>query len=214
MPQKILMTILVIAGVLWCRASLADPSSTQPTNQPASTGSEICDAARDGDLEKVKAMLKDNPGLVSSKDTDGESPLYWAVLQHHKDVAALLLANKADVNVTNNVDGWTPLHHAAYLPGLADMAELLLANKADVNAVTSAYSQSVFGGSTIVRVPGGYTPLHLAAQQGNIDVAELLLANKADVNAKSDNGQTPTYLAKTNDHKDVADLLRQHGGHE
>ena len=32
---------------------------------------EIHDAAKDGDLEKVKALLKDNPDLVNSKDNNG-----------------------------------------------------------------------------------------------------------------------------------------------
>ena len=32
-------------------------------------GGEIHDAAKAGDLEKVKAVLKDNPDLVFSKDT-------------------------------------------------------------------------------------------------------------------------------------------------
>ena len=37
---------------------------------------EIHDAAKDGDLEKVKALLKDNPDLVFSKDNDGATPLH------------------------------------------------------------------------------------------------------------------------------------------
>ena len=45
----------------------------------------------------------------------------------HKDVAELLLANKADVNARDN-DGDTPLHMAA-MKGHKDMVELLLAKK-------------------------------------------------------------------------------------
>ena len=39
---------------------------------------EIHDAAEDGDLEKVKALLKANPDLVNSKDTNGMTPLHFA----------------------------------------------------------------------------------------------------------------------------------------
>ena len=92
----------------------------------------IHDAARNGDLEKVKALLKANPDLVFSKDTHGSTPLHCAALQGHKDVAELLLANKAEVNAKDNI-GETPLHMAAY-HGHKDVAELLLANKAEVNA--------------------------------------------------------------------------------
>jgi ankyrin repeat protein len=45
-------------------------------------------------------------------------------------------------------------------------------------------------------------------------VAELLLANKAEVNAKDNRGNTPLHLAAAKGHKDVAELLRQHGGQE
>ena len=40
---------------------------------------EIHDAAKDGDLEKVKALLQSNPDLVFSKDDKyGATPLHWA----------------------------------------------------------------------------------------------------------------------------------------
>ena|ERR1017187_7419052 len=123
----------------------------------------------------------------------------------YKDVAELLLANKANVNAeANDKSGgsywssprnWTPLHYAAGA-GHRDVAELLLANKADVNP-SANYN---------------WTPLHEAATNGHRDVVELLLANGAEVNAISSNGRTPFHLAQP--HKDVAELLRQHGGKE
>jgi len=41
---------------------------------------EIHDAAKVGDLEKVKALLKDNPELVSNRDTNflNYTPLHYA----------------------------------------------------------------------------------------------------------------------------------------
>ena len=64
----------------------------------------------------------------------------------HKDVAELLLANKADVNARNN-KGETPLHRvlaqatdSRYTPETelgkrnVEMVELLVASNADVNA--------------------------------------------------------------------------------
>jgi hypothetical protein len=118
---------------------------------------EIHDAALEGDLAKVKALLNENPDLVLRKDDRyGMTPLHYAAAYGHKDVAELLLANKADVNAKDN-QGWTPLHYAA-LKGYADVAELLLANKAEVNAEANS----------------GWTPLHYAAANGHKDVAELL----------------------------------------
>ena len=124
-------------------------------SSPAFCG-EIHDSARDGNLKKVKALLKHNPALISSKDNNGGMPLHEAAFNGHKDVAELLLDKKAGVNARDN-NGATPLHYAAF-NGHKDVVELLLANKAEVNA----------------RDNNGKTPLQLAAQNGHKDVAELL----------------------------------------
>jgi len=148
------------------------------------------ESALDGDLERVRALLKGDPDLVFSKDTYGATPLEWAAGAGHKEVAELLLANRADVNAKNNI-GSTPLHSAA-ANGHSHMAELLLANRADVNAKNN----------------NGATPLHYAAANGRSDMAELLLNNKADVNARANKGATPLHFAMN---KDVAELLLANG---
>jgi TonB family protein len=84
---------------------------------------EIHDAAKQGDLAKVKAMLQEIPDMVFSKNNDGETPLHLAVWAGNKDMVELLLANKADVNAKNN-DGVAPFV-AAVLAGKKDIAELL-----------------------------------------------------------------------------------------
>ena len=157
---------------------------------------EIHDAAKCGDLGKVQTLLKENHDLVFSKDNDGATPLHLAALLGHKDVAALLLANKAEANAKDN-RGWTPLHWAA-AQGHKGVAELLLDSKAEVNAKDNV----------------GRTPLHMAAYWSYKDVAELLLANKAEVNAKNTDGETPLHMAVARGHEDLAKLLCQHGGHE
>src|ERR1035441_5944820 len=161
-------------------------------------GGEIHEAAKAGDLKKVKALLKDNPELVFSKDTNGITPLYWAADRGNKDVVELLLANKADVNAEVKADvnakkngGWTLFIAAAATNGQKDTAEVVLANKAEAEVKATADS----------------TPLHAAASIGHKDVAELLLANKADVNAKTVDGETPLHRAAAEGDKDVVELL-------
>ena len=151
-------------------------------------------AAREGDLEKVKTVLKRNPDMVFSKDSDGRTPLHWSAEHGHKAVVDLLLFKKADVNAKTN-NGMTPLLVATGVWCQKAAVELLLANQADVNAKSN----------------DGTTPLHHAALHGYKDVAELLLAHKPDVNAKNSDGRTPFALAKFMGHEDVAELLRSHG---
>jgi TonB family protein len=146
----------------------------------------IHDAAEAGDLAKIKALLKNNSELISSKENDGSTPLHAAAFKGHRNVAEFLLANKADANARDK-SGYSPLH-LAVLMGNKDTAALLITGGADVNA----------------RDKNGFTPLHAA---GRKDIAELLMANKADVNAVNNNGSTPLHTAAQKGHKDVAALL-------
>src|SRR5665213_1307291 len=107
--RRVALTVIVLA-------SSASPSFC----------GEIHDAAKVGDLVKVKALLSGNPDLVFSKDVKGNTPLYWAALEGHRDVAALLLANRGDANAKSSA-GDTPLLGAAY-DNYVDVVKLLLAN--------------------------------------------------------------------------------------
>jgi len=54
--------------------------------------------------------------------------------------------------------------------------------------------------------------LHNAAWKGHVEIAKLLIVKNADVNAKDVEGQTPLDWAEEEKHKEIADLLRKHGG--
>ncbi len=155
-------------------------------------------AAEKGSRVLAELLLADGAD-VNAKDTSGYTPLHVAAGKGSRDVAELLLANGADVNAK----GWggTPLHMAAKY-GRTDLAALLLAHGADVNS-----KDGPFGG----------TPLHVAAENGHTDLAALLLANRADVNAIAageyrTSQRRPLARATCYGRKDVATLLRRHGG--
>ncbi len=208
-----------------------EQSATASTVAPAAVNTTagqtaIIDAAKTDDLEKVQALLKNNPDLAFSKDGNGATPLHLAAARGHKDVAELLLAHGADVSAKNNV-GDTPLELAA-AKDHADVVELLLANNADVNAKNN-YGQTpliwaainghrdmaelllAHGADVNAKDNHGQTPLRFAAAFGYKDVAELLLDNKANVNASGVDGVTPLHVAAMNGHRDVAELLLAHG---
>lgn len=195
----------------------------------AASVDSIDDAAKEGDLERVKALLNQDPSLVSSRDDRGNSPLHWAAFGGHEDIAELLLASKADVNARDN-NGVTPLHNAAGT-GRTGIAELLLAHQALVNARSNVGATPLHnaagnghlsvaelllahGADVNAKGDGDVTPLHNAAFAGARDVAALLLARKADINARSAKGNTPLGVARQEGQTSIEELLRQHGGRE
>src|ERR1035438_5292520 len=66
----------------------------------------VHDAARKGDLNKVKALLQSDPKLVSDVDSKGDTPLHVAALHGELAVAQALLDAGADVNVKNHYGAW------------------------------------------------------------------------------------------------------------
>jgi ankyrin repeat protein len=110
---------------------------------PAFCG-EIHDAVKAGDWAKVKAQLKDNPELASSKDDDGRTPLHWAARFGIKDMGQLLLDNKADVNARDKYNN-TPLHYA--IGENYDVMDLL--NCIEANLKTKADPVGVKAGAVL-----------------------------------------------------------------
>ena len=189
-------------------------------------------AVAEPNIEKVKALLADKAD-PNAKNDGGWMPLHTAAMSGNKDIVALLLAAKADVNAPNH-SGETPLHMAAIF-GQLEVVKLLVANHAEINAKNSGgetpLQMAVYEGiggqvkETVrfllenkadanTRNRTGETPLLNAAWSGKTDMIELLLTYKADVNATNSVGETPLYFAAGLNHKEAADLLRQHGGHE
>jgi len=92
---------------------------------------------------------------VNWKDQNGKTLLHYAAWKGHKEIAELLIANGAEVDV--KVDGWTPLHLAAHW-GQKEIAELFLANGSEVN----------------VKNEDGKTPLDYAVRKNYTETADLL----------------------------------------
>lgn len=60
-------------------------------------------AVKDGDLFKVAKMLHECKWLAHVFDYTGQTPLHWAVIRNHFDIAKLLLELKAFVDVNDYV---------------------------------------------------------------------------------------------------------------
>ena len=143
----------------------------------------IFSAIKGGDAEGVKEFL-DNGVNVNVKDGSGSTPLHCAATESYNEIVELLIANGADVNAKDNKSR-TPLDKTKRWPLIADL----------------------------LRKHGGeYGTIFSAVEDGNTEGVKEFINNGVDVNAKNHVERTPLYYAEKRGHKEIADLLRKHGG--
>lgn len=145
-----------------------------------------------GQVEHVLGLITDEPSLVNTFANDGFTPLGLAAYFGHEELAKLLIAKGADVNVpTNNGFNVYPIHSAVAARNY-NITKMLLEAGAAVN----------------VKQQMGFTPLHAAAQYGDIEILILLLEFDADTEIKMEGGKLPADLAEDKGYKEIADILR------
>ena len=93
---------------------------------------DICYAAKTGNIDALKKHLGTSTDVNSRDRRFGITPLSWAALAGHVEIAELLVRSGADVNAKNRDNG-TALHGAAFF-GHVEVAELLLHNNANTDA--------------------------------------------------------------------------------
>ncbi|CAK9159401.1 unnamed protein product [Ilex paraguariensis] len=86
--------------------------------------------AREGDLENLLKCVESGVS-VDQKDSEGRTPLHWAVDRGHLNITELLVSQSADVNAKDN-EGQTPLHYATVCEREA-IAEFLVKQNADAD---------------------------------------------------------------------------------
>jgi len=164
---------------------------------------EVHDAAKLGDVERLKWCLWLDPGLVELPDAKGRTPLFYAIWRLRPEAVRVLLEAGADPNEGHergypvmHVIVWTKVHSPD--SGKKRRCEVLAALIAH-------------GGDVDARNPGGPTTLHRAAYAGRVSAAKVLLEAGADPNARETNGRTPLDTAEAHRQDEVAELLRACG---
>ena len=171
------MIVLIVSGFFFSRIGFAGDS-------------DIIKAAKAGDAEKVKELLKANPEFISAVDSGIEATaLHWALIYGKKEVVKAILAYDPDVNKTEAHDG-TTMHWAAHFDD-AENIRWLLERGAKIDHVNQY----------------GRTPLLVAARRGCINVAKFLLERGADIHAKVKDGSTALHIAARNGHTEIIDLF-------
>ena len=128
--------------------------------------SPVADAAERGDLEAVRALLR-NGADVNTAQSDGMTALHWAASRNDAEIARALLYAGATVRATTRLGGYTPLHLASRA-GSPEVAKQILEAGADPNVYTST----------------GVSAMHFAADADAPGVVALLAAHGAEVDAR------------------------------
>ena len=150
-------------------------------------------AVDSGDVEQVRRVVAERPGLVNQQHSRGNlAPLHEAVDAGYTAIVQVLIDAGADLN-NQRFDGRTPLHMAVSR-GSIDIVKALLAAGAYIDPVDYDY----------------VTPLHIAVSLGHRDVVELLLREGASLHARQRHDVTPLHMAASSGWLDVAETLVRH----
>jgi len=166
-----------------------------------SVNGELFDAARSGDVQKVKKLIKskadvnytESLSLADGVQIDEWTPLMMAVVSRNLDVVKQLVSAGAWVNYLNS-QVFNAVKLAVDIDRI-DMVKYLVEHGAYIN-------NSNFE---------GVTPLMSAAINGNYDITQYLVSLHADLNSRHKDGDTALMFAIARGHSKIAELLISSG---
>jgi ankyrin repeat protein len=143
------------------------------------------EAVKRGDEERVAAMLEANRALAEVRDDSGATPLHYAALNGHREVARLLVERGAEVNSTDGEFRATPAGWA--IEYLREMGGLL-AIELDDFAYAIEVGDARWAARILERFPSlrqasdtkGRPFRQLALESGNGEIRRLLGMQEAD----------------------------------
>jgi ankyrin repeat protein len=181
---------------------------------------DIVDAAENGELETVRAILTSSPALA-------QKAIYGAARFNHVEILAELLKHGADLNLPEG-DGRTALHHAA--EGAPEAVQFLIQNQVnldpqDENGFTPmvwAIRQRSEAGNKIASAlleAGAKYDLHAAVSWGDLGRVKEILQKEPDTISKLDQKKQHAVFEDAligmglieKNHVEMLEALFQHG---
>ena len=153
----------------------ANPNAALPSGETV-----LMTAARTGVVAAVEALLDAGAVIDAAQASKGQTALMWAIVEHHVEVARVLIERGANVAARTKED-FTPFLFVAREGDIAT-ARRLLTKDVDVNESS----------------PEGITPLLAATARGHVDLALFFLEQGARPDGNMAlAGYTPLHWAVT-----------------
>lgn len=185
-----------------------------------------------GDVESVRSILSNDPGLARAANTArphaGWTALHEVAGRGYVELVRLLLEHGADLNAREAGDNTYPLHWAVGM-GHVETARLLLDAGSDVHGVGDAHAFDVIGWATASRAPGDVSwdlvslllergarhHIFSAIAVGDLDLIRQLVEENPEAldrrMSRFEQGQTPLHYAMSRKRYDILDLLIELG---
>lgn len=185
-------------------------------------GQTIHKHAIEGNIRAIKKLVN-SKGMtcLEAKDEGGCSPLHYAAIGGHKEVAEYLIENNASINSSDNEE-YTPLHGAA-IRGHREIIDLLTSKGVDMNA-KSIHGESVLDCAlgymgnecadylkSLGCESNANESIFIAAQTGNLYAIKQHLESGVDVNTKNRFGVSALELATSRGYRQIVELLISEG---
>jgi len=178
------------------------PDSSAPPGTRRSDPAAFFAAVQEPSADRVKAILADDPTLVSIRN-EGGTALHFAAIANDRRMVDTLLAAGADPNARDDTYQMTPIGWANE-EGHVEMVRYLYEHGAEVDLHRAAAYGLLDRVKELVKGPrrqvnalvGGWTALQLATVWGHPEVVELLLSRGGDALVKDPYGRTTLEIAR------------------
>lgn len=184
--------------------------------------SDLHDAVKEGDLERVKSLL--DAGMdVDELNDEGATALHLACCSGNSDAIRELLQSGADAEIDS--EDWELPLNIAVSNGHLDIAMALVEHIIEIpidygrmligfaaasgSIETLEYTIEAFGPVTL-DTPH-FSPLHWAAQENHQEIIDYLIRHGLDVNTVDEMGRTPLFACLSNEATDAMQVLLKNG---
>jgi len=141
---------------------------------------KLFDYITDKDYDGLKTLF--NQKLISNinfRNTQNQTPLFYAILQKDQTATSILIENGADVN--DRFGDTISILGLALLSDNENIIENICKKNSSINK--NCYKN--------------LPPIHFAVNQNKVKLISILLQNKADINLVDTFGNTPIFYSKT-----------------